>query len=103
MLQKIQDELSAEERDRIAKQKEEDRKINIEVTKIATTEGLDFIPGSTSTSDIFNNGNFEILSQEDQGNFYALKIKNPNPKNVTKKSILKENLKTSGTQPENPF
>jgi hypothetical protein len=30
-------------------------------------------------------------------------VKNPNPKNVTKKSILKENLKTSGTQPENPF
>jgi hypothetical protein len=78
LLQKIQDELSAEERERIAKQKEEDRKINIEVTKIATTEGLEFIPGSLSTSDIFNIGNFEILSQEDQGNFYALKIKNPN-------------------------
>jgi hypothetical protein len=88
-MQRIQDEMAADELEKQRKKKEEDDRVAAEqaalrkqYVEVAQTQGFNFVKNSSNTN-MFSNTNFSILEQFEEGGFYTLKVKNIRKSPVT--------------------
>jgi hypothetical protein len=90
----IQDEMAAEEAEKVRKKKEEDDRVAAEqaalikqYVEVAQTQGFNIVKNASNTDVFTDNGNFEILRQREEDNFYVVNLKNNRKRSITVKYI----------------
>jgi hypothetical protein len=88
-MQRLQDEMAAEELEKQRLKQEEDARVAAEQAalkkqyiEVAQTQGFNFVKNFSNTN-IFSNINFQISEQFEEGNFYTLKVKNIRKSSIT--------------------